>query len=147
MAYAGIDLQRISLGALIIALGLLVDDAMTTVETMITRLEQGDDKEDAATFAYTIDRVSDADRHARHRRGLRADRLRRAARPANTPSRSSPWSRIALIVVVVRRRPVRAAARRLAAARRRSEHAPAEPGRRDADIPPRSSSSPCGRAG
>ena len=53
MAFAGIDLQRISLGALIIALGLLVDDAMITVEMMITRLEHGDDKEHAATFAYT----------------------------------------------------------------------------------------------
>jgi multidrug efflux pump len=53
MEFAGIDLQRISLGALIIALGLLVDDAMITVETMITRLEQGDDREHAATYAYT----------------------------------------------------------------------------------------------
>lgn len=53
MEVAGIDLQRISLGALIIALGLLVDDAMITAETMITRLEQGDDKEHAATYAYT----------------------------------------------------------------------------------------------
>jgi multidrug efflux pump subunit AcrB len=41
------------LGALIIALGLLVDDAMITVESMVTRLEHGDDKEHAATFAYT----------------------------------------------------------------------------------------------
>jgi len=49
----GIDLQRISLGALIIALGLLVDDAMITVESMVTRLEHGDDKEHAASFAYT----------------------------------------------------------------------------------------------
>jgi len=49
----GIDLQRISLGALIIALGLLVDDAMITVESMVTRLEDGDDKEHAASFAYT----------------------------------------------------------------------------------------------
>jgi multidrug efflux pump len=49
----GIDLQRISLGALIIALGLLVDDAMIAVETMVTRLEHGDDKEHAASFAYT----------------------------------------------------------------------------------------------
>jgi multidrug efflux pump subunit AcrB len=48
-----IDLQRISLGALVIALGLLVDDAMITVETMVTRLERGDDKQQAATFAYT----------------------------------------------------------------------------------------------
>ncbi|MDB5368341.1 MAG: family transporter, partial [Rhodospirillales bacterium] len=53
MELLGIDLQRISLGALIIALGLLVDDAMITVETMITRLEHGDSKERAATFAYT----------------------------------------------------------------------------------------------
>ena len=53
MEFFGIDLQRISLGALIIALGLLVDDAMITVETMVTRLEHGDDKEQAATFAYT----------------------------------------------------------------------------------------------
>jgi multidrug efflux pump subunit AcrB len=48
----GIDLQRISLGALIIALGLLVDDAMTTVDVMTTRLAAGDSKEEAATFAY-----------------------------------------------------------------------------------------------
>jgi multidrug efflux pump subunit AcrB len=53
MSFIGIDLQRISLGALIIALGLLVDDAMITVESMVTRLERGDDKEQAATFAYT----------------------------------------------------------------------------------------------
>jgi multidrug efflux pump subunit AcrB len=53
MNFFGIDLQRISLGALIIALGLLVDDAMITVETMVTRLEHGDDKEHAATFAYS----------------------------------------------------------------------------------------------
>jgi multidrug efflux pump subunit AcrB len=53
MLILGIDLQRISLGALIIALGLLVDDAMITVETMVTRLEHGDDKEKAASFAYT----------------------------------------------------------------------------------------------
>ena len=39
MEYSGITMQRISLGALIIALGLLVDDAMITVEMMVTRLE------------------------------------------------------------------------------------------------------------
>ena len=53
MKFFGIDLQRISLGALIIALGLLVDDAMITVETMVTRLEHGDDKEHAASFAWS----------------------------------------------------------------------------------------------
>ncbi|MBV9644498.1 MAG: efflux RND transporter permease subunit [Verrucomicrobia bacterium] len=49
---AGIDLQRISLGALIIALSLLVDDAMTTIDVMTTRLAAGDDKLRAASFAY-----------------------------------------------------------------------------------------------
>ena len=53
MLVFGIGFQRISLGALIIALGLLVDDAMITIESMVTRLERGDDKEQAATFAYT----------------------------------------------------------------------------------------------
>ena len=52
MEALGIDLQRISLGALIIALGLLVDDAMITIESMVFRLERGDNKEQAAVFAY-----------------------------------------------------------------------------------------------
>ena len=52
MEFAGIAMQRVSLAALIIALGLLVDDAMITVEVMITRLEMGESKEEAATFAY-----------------------------------------------------------------------------------------------
>src|SRR5271165_1546445 len=52
MQIAGIDLQRISLGALIIALSLLVDDAMTTIDVMTSRLKEGDSKERAATFAY-----------------------------------------------------------------------------------------------
>ena len=52
MMLAGIDLQRISLGALIIALTLLVDDAMTTIDAMIRRLSFGDRKDQAATFAY-----------------------------------------------------------------------------------------------
>jgi multidrug efflux pump len=49
----GIDLQRVSLGALIIALGLLVDDAMITVESMVSKLEEGWTRVRAATFAYT----------------------------------------------------------------------------------------------
>lgn len=52
MEYTDITMQRISLGALIIALGLLVDDAMITVEMMVTRLELGDSLHEAATFAY-----------------------------------------------------------------------------------------------
>src|SRR5262245_24065853 len=53
MSLMGIDLHRISLGALIIALGLLVDDAMIAVEMMDRKLEEGHNKLDAATFAYT----------------------------------------------------------------------------------------------
>jgi multidrug efflux pump subunit AcrB len=52
MEFVSIDLQRISLGALIIALTLLVDDAMSTIDAMTMRLAQGDEKVPAATFAY-----------------------------------------------------------------------------------------------
>jgi multidrug efflux pump subunit AcrB len=52
MSLEGIDLQRVSLGGLIIALTLLVDDAMTTVDAMIRRLAAGDSKQAAASFAY-----------------------------------------------------------------------------------------------
>jgi multidrug efflux pump len=53
MFAAGIDLHRITLGALIIALGLLVDDAIITVETMVVKMEQGWERARAATFAWT----------------------------------------------------------------------------------------------
>ncbi len=52
MDIADIDLQRVSLGALIIALALMVDDAMTTIDAMSRRLAAGDDKVAAATYAY-----------------------------------------------------------------------------------------------
>jgi multidrug efflux pump subunit AcrB len=52
MKIAGIDMQRISLGALIIALALLVDDAMTTTDATLNRLAEGDSKVDAATYAF-----------------------------------------------------------------------------------------------
>ena len=53
MFAANIDLHRITLGALIIALGLLVDDAIITVETMVVKMEQGWERARAATFAWT----------------------------------------------------------------------------------------------
>ncbi len=53
MKLFGIDLQRISLGALVIALGLLVDDAIIAVEMMVVKMEQGWERTKAATFAYT----------------------------------------------------------------------------------------------
>ena len=52
MGLLSIDMQRISLGALIIALALLVDDAMTTTDATLTKLGEGASKIEAATFAY-----------------------------------------------------------------------------------------------
>ncbi|MCZ8375342.1 MAG: efflux RND transporter permease subunit [Beijerinckiaceae bacterium] len=52
MDFAGIDLHRISLGALIIALGLLVDDAIIAVEMMIVKMEEGWDRMKAAAYAW-----------------------------------------------------------------------------------------------
>lgn len=52
MKLMGIDLQRVSLGALIIALGLIVDDAIIAVEMMLVKIEQGVDRVKAACFAW-----------------------------------------------------------------------------------------------
>ena len=54
MNYLGIGLHKISLGSLIIALGLLVDDAIIAVEMMVRKMEEGYDKVRAATFAYEV---------------------------------------------------------------------------------------------
>ncbi len=53
MKFFGIGLHKISLGALVLALGLLVDDAIIAVEMMAVKLEQGFDRVRAAAFAYT----------------------------------------------------------------------------------------------
>jgi multidrug efflux pump len=53
MNYFDIGLHKISLGALILALGLLVDDAIIAVEMMSSKMEQGWDRTKAASFAYT----------------------------------------------------------------------------------------------
>ncbi len=53
MNYFDIGLHKISLGALILALGLLVDDAIIAVEMMSSKMEQGWDRAKAASFAYT----------------------------------------------------------------------------------------------
>ena len=54
MLYFGIGLHKISLGSLIIALGLLVDDAIIAVEMMVRKIEEGYDKVRAATYAYDV---------------------------------------------------------------------------------------------
>ena len=52
MHYFGIGLHKISLGALVLALGLLVDDAIIAVEMMVVKIEQGYDRVRAAAFAW-----------------------------------------------------------------------------------------------
>ena len=54
MHYLDIGLHKISLGSLIIALGLLVDDAIIAVEMMVRKMEEGYDRVRAATFAYEV---------------------------------------------------------------------------------------------
>ena len=70
MLVAGLNLDRITLGSLIIALGLLVDDAIIAVEMMVVKMEQGWSRVQAAAFAWDFDRFPDADRHARDRAGF-----------------------------------------------------------------------------
>ncbi|VVQ24478.1 Multidrug export protein AcrF [Pseudomonas fluorescens] len=53
MYYLGIGLHKISLGALVLALGLLVDDAIIAVEMMAIKMEQGFDRVKAASYAWT----------------------------------------------------------------------------------------------
>src|SRR5687768_4970471 len=53
MYQTGVDLHKISLGALIIALGLLVDDAIISVEMMVVKMEEGMERVKAASYAYT----------------------------------------------------------------------------------------------
>jgi multidrug efflux pump subunit AcrB len=53
MLFAGINLDRISLGALILALGLLVDDAIIAIETMVVKIEEGWDRISAASYAWS----------------------------------------------------------------------------------------------
>ena len=54
MLLFGLEIHRISLGALILALGLLVDDAMIAIEMMARKLEDGWDRMRAATYAYRV---------------------------------------------------------------------------------------------
>jgi len=98
MQFLEIDLQRISLGALIIALGLLVDDAMTTIDVMTSRLAAGDSTEHAATYAYRSVAVPMLTGSFITAAGFVpigfAKSYRSASRrvpPANTLSRSSSW--------------------------------------------------------
>jgi multidrug efflux pump len=70
MHYWGMGLHKISLGSLIIALGLLVDDAIIAVEMMVRKLEEGYDQAPRRHLRLRRHGDADADRHADHRRGF-----------------------------------------------------------------------------
>ena len=53
MHYWGIGLHKISLGSLIIALGLLVDDAIIAIEMMVVKMEEGYDRIKASAYAWS----------------------------------------------------------------------------------------------
>ena len=91
MDIVGIDLQRISLGALIIALSLLVDDAMTTVDSMTSRLANGETKEGAAAKTFKTLALPMLTGTLVTAAGFVPIGFARVP-PANIPSRSSPWS-------------------------------------------------------
>ena len=91
MEYARISLQRISLGALIIALGLLVTTPSIAVEMMVARLEVGDPLEKAATQLH-LHGLSDADGNPGYRRPLHPDWPQHRRTPTvNSPTPCS-WS-------------------------------------------------------
>ena len=76
MYAVGLDLHRITLGALILALGLLVDDAIIAIEMMVVKMEQGLDRAQRRHLRLDLDRVPDVDRNAGDRRRLPSGRLR-----------------------------------------------------------------------
>ena len=68
--------DRITLGALILALGLLVDDAIIAIEMMVVKMEEGFDRIQAAAYAWSHTAAPDAVGHAGHRDRPHAGRLR-----------------------------------------------------------------------
>ena len=98
MYYWGVGLHKISLGSLIIALGLLVDDAIIAVEMMVREARRGLRQGARRHLRLRGHGDADADRHADHRGGLPADRPGQVGRPASTPSRSSRSPSAALLI-------------------------------------------------
>ena len=90
MYYWGVGLHKISLGSLIIALGLLVDDAIIAVEMMVRKLEEGYDKARAATFAYEATAMPMLTGTLITAVGFLPIGLAQVDASASTPSRSSP---------------------------------------------------------
>ena len=76
MLETGRDFDRITLGALILALGLLVDDAIIAIEVMVVKMKEGMDRIKAAAYAWSHNRSPHAVGYTRDDRRLPAGRLR-----------------------------------------------------------------------
>ena len=93
MSLMGMDLNRITLGALIIALGLLVDDAIIAIEMMVVKTEAGWDRVRAAGAAWDITAFPMLTGTLVTAAGLHPGRLRRVGGRRSTPAASSGWWR------------------------------------------------------
>ena len=89
MLAMGWNLERISLGSLIIALGLLVDDSIIAIEMMVVKMEGGLGPREGGRLLVLRHRDAAPDRRADHRRRLHADRLLASRPPASTRAASS----------------------------------------------------------
>ena len=89
MLAMGWNLERVSLGSLIIALGLLVDDAIIAVEMMVVKMEAGWDRAKAAAFSYSATAMPRLTGALITVAALHADRLLASRPPANTRAASS----------------------------------------------------------
>ena len=97
MLITGRVFDRITLGALILSLGLLVDDAIIAIEIMVVKMEEGMDRIEGRRLRLEPHRGAHAGRHAGHHHRPDAGRLRALHRRANMPATSSGSSAFALI--------------------------------------------------
>jgi hypothetical protein len=89
MLATGRDFDRITLGALILSLGLLVDDAIIAIEMMVVKMEEGLDRVAGRHLRLDVDGGADAVGDAGDHHRLHPDRLRAVERRASTRATSS----------------------------------------------------------
>ena len=91
MLATGMELERVTLGALILSLGLLVDDAIIAIEAMVVKLEEGWTPRQGGDLRLDIHRGADAVGHAGDGGGLPAGGLRAIDRGRICRAASSGW--------------------------------------------------------
>ena len=93
MAVLGIDLQRMSLGALIIALGMMVDNSIVVAEGALVRMQQGMDRVQGRHRGGVAAGLAAAGGHGDRGPGVLSDRRLDARMPGNIAPRCSRWPR------------------------------------------------------